>query len=207
MFLVYGGDIKRELMVSCYTDAGYLTDADDLKSQTGYVFVLNGGAVDWKSAKQSIFATSSVEADYIAAYDASKEAVWVRKFISRLDVVPTIENPFICIVINCYVYDLEMDEPQSDIIPIRRSTRTRRPTDRMCLYIDAEEHELADPFTKALAFTKHSELTRNIGMLPASSLIDKSTPSAISESKMWRKKEEAEGDGDDEDGIKGSFFA
>nr|GFB42624.1 hypothetical protein [Tanacetum cinerariifolium] len=54
MFLVYGGDLKRELKVSCYTHAGYLTNADDLKSQTGYVFVLNGGAVDWKSAKQSI---------------------------------------------------------------------------------------------------------------------------------------------------------
>ncbi|GJX64440.1 hypothetical protein Tco_0298783 [Tanacetum coccineum] len=32
------GDMKRELRVSCYTDAGYLTDADDLRSQTGYVF-------------------------------------------------------------------------------------------------------------------------------------------------------------------------
>ncbi|GKA31411.1 retrotransposon protein, putative, ty1-copia subclass [Tanacetum coccineum] len=40
--------------------------------------------------------------------------------------------------------DLEMDEPQSDIIPIRRSARTRCPTDHMCLYIDAEEHELGD---------------------------------------------------------------
>ncbi|GJT48990.1 retrotransposon protein, putative, ty1-copia subclass [Tanacetum coccineum] len=40
--------------------------------------------------------------------------------------------------------DLEIDEPQSDIIPIRGSTRTRRPTDCMCLYIDAEEHELGD---------------------------------------------------------------
>nr|GEW80019.1 hypothetical protein [Tanacetum cinerariifolium] len=39
-----------ELRVSCYTDAGYLTDADDLKSHTGYVFVLNGGAIDWKRA-------------------------------------------------------------------------------------------------------------------------------------------------------------
>ncbi|GJR62690.1 hypothetical protein Tco_1504852 [Tanacetum coccineum] len=47
----------NHLRVSCYTDAGYLTDADNLKSQTGYVFVLNGGAVDWKSTKQSIFAT------------------------------------------------------------------------------------------------------------------------------------------------------
>nr|GEU60021.1 retrotransposon protein, putative, Ty1-copia subclass [Tanacetum cinerariifolium] len=72
------------IMVSCYIDAGYLTDADDLKSQTGYVFVLNGGTVDWKSAKQSIFATSSAEAKYINAFDASKEAVWVRKFISGL---------------------------------------------------------------------------------------------------------------------------
>ncbi|GKG41241.1 hypothetical protein Tco_0470453, partial [Tanacetum coccineum] len=65
------GDTKRELKVSCYTDAGYLTDADDLKSQTGYVFVLNRGAFDWKSIKKSIFETVSTEAEYIAAYDAS----------------------------------------------------------------------------------------------------------------------------------------
>nr|GEW62927.1 retrotransposon protein, putative, Ty1-copia subclass [Tanacetum cinerariifolium] len=93
MFLVYGGDTKRELMVSCYTDAGYLTDADDIKSQTGYVFVLNGGAVDWKSTKQSIFTTSSINAEYIAAFDASKEAVWICKIISGLGVVFTIEEP------------------------------------------------------------------------------------------------------------------
>ncbi|GJS63365.1 hypothetical protein Tco_0677929 [Tanacetum coccineum] len=77
MFLVYGGNIERELRVSCYTDAGYLTDADDLRSQIGYVFVLNRGAVDWKSTKQSIFATSSIDAEYIAAFDASKEAIWI----------------------------------------------------------------------------------------------------------------------------------
>ncbi|GJR59852.1 retrotransposon protein, putative, ty1-copia subclass [Tanacetum coccineum] len=40
--------------------------------------------------------------------------------------------------------DQEIDEPQSDINPIRRSTRTRRTPDRMCLYIDVEEHELED---------------------------------------------------------------
>nr|GFC08422.1 hypothetical protein [Tanacetum cinerariifolium] len=52
-----------------------------------------GSVVDWKSAKLSIFATSSAEAEYIAAFDAFKEAVWVRKFISRLSVVPIIEEP------------------------------------------------------------------------------------------------------------------
>ncbi|GJY80041.1 retrotransposon protein, putative, ty1-copia subclass [Tanacetum coccineum] len=81
------------IMVACYTDAGYLTDVDDLKSHTGYVFVLNGGDVDWKSTKQSILATSSAEAEYIDASDASKEAVWIRKFISGLGVVPTNKVP------------------------------------------------------------------------------------------------------------------
>nr|GFC45927.1 retrovirus-related Pol polyprotein from transposon TNT 1-94 [Tanacetum cinerariifolium] len=39
------------------------------------------------------FATSSAEAEYITAFDASKEAVCVRKFIYGLGVVPTIEEP------------------------------------------------------------------------------------------------------------------
>ncbi|GKE39317.1 hypothetical protein Tco_1462722 [Tanacetum coccineum] len=40
--------------------------------------------------------------------------------------------------------DQEIDEPQSDINPIRRSTRTCHSTDRLCLHVDAEEHELGD---------------------------------------------------------------
>nr|GEX81366.1 retrotransposon protein, putative, Ty1-copia subclass [Tanacetum cinerariifolium] len=40
--------------------------------------------------------------------------------------------------------DQEIGEPQSDINPICRSKRTRRAPDRICLYIDAEEHELGD---------------------------------------------------------------
>ncbi|GKE67053.1 hypothetical protein Tco_1521214 [Tanacetum coccineum] len=99
MFLVYRDNTKQELRVSCYTDVGYLTNADDLKSQTGYVFILNGGAVDWKSTKQSIFATPSTDVEYITAFDASKEAVWICKFIFGIGVVPTIEEPYICIVI------------------------------------------------------------------------------------------------------------
>ncbi|GJS24549.1 retrotransposon protein, putative, ty1-copia subclass [Tanacetum coccineum] len=175
MFLVYGGDLKRELRVSCYTDAGYLTDADDLKSQTGYVFVLNGGAVDWKSAKQSIFATSSAEAEYIAAFDASKEAVWVRKFISGLGVVPTIEKP-----INMYCDNTGAIAiaNESGITKGARHFRAKVHYLREVIEFGDIKLEkvhtddnLADPFTKALAFPKHSELTRNIGMLPASSFM------------------------------------
>ncbi|GJS31494.1 retrotransposon protein, putative, ty1-copia subclass [Tanacetum coccineum] len=84
MVLVYGEKPEDELKVSCYADASFQTDKDDTKSQTGYVFVLNGGAVDWKSAKQSTTAMSSTEVEYIDAAEASMEAVWMRKFIDGL---------------------------------------------------------------------------------------------------------------------------
>ncbi|GKC55079.1 retrotransposon protein, putative, ty1-copia subclass [Tanacetum coccineum] len=48
--IIYGGKLEAELRVDCYCDAGFETDRDDTKSQTGYVFILNGGAVDWKSS-------------------------------------------------------------------------------------------------------------------------------------------------------------
>ncbi|GJY71238.1 retrotransposon protein, putative, ty1-copia subclass, partial [Tanacetum coccineum] len=71
MFLVYGGNPDAELRVECYCDAGFETDRDDTKSQTGYVFILNGGAVDWKSSKQSTTTMSATEAEYIAASEAA----------------------------------------------------------------------------------------------------------------------------------------
>ncbi|GJR19967.1 hypothetical protein Tco_0968494 [Tanacetum coccineum] len=129
-----------------------------------YVFVLNGGAVDWKSAKQIIFATSSAKAEYIAAFDASKEAVWVRKFISRLGVVPTIEK-----LVNMYC-----DNTGAIAIANESGIHYLR---KVIEFGDIKlekvhtDDNLADPFTKALAFPKHSELTRNIGMLPASSFM------------------------------------
>ncbi|GJS23327.1 hypothetical protein Tco_0451959 [Tanacetum coccineum] len=92
MFLVYGGNPSIELRVECYCDAGFETDRDDTKSQTGYVFILNGGAVDWKSSKQSTTAMSATESEYIAASEAAMEAVWIRKFISGLGIVPMIMN-------------------------------------------------------------------------------------------------------------------
>nr|GEW17269.1 hypothetical protein [Tanacetum cinerariifolium] len=142
---------------------------------SGYVFVLNGGAVGWKSAKQSIFATSSAEAEYIAAFDASKEVVWVRKFISGLGVVPTIEEP---ISMYCDNTGEIAIANESGITKGARHFRAKVHYRREVIeYGDiklekAHTHDnLADPFAKALTFSKHSEHTRNIGMLPASSLI------------------------------------
>ena len=85
MFLVYGGE--DELSVKGYTDASYLTDSDDSRSQSGYVFIINGGAVSWKSSKQETVSASTTEAEYIAASEAAKEAVWMRNFLMDLGVV------------------------------------------------------------------------------------------------------------------------
>ncbi|GKB95838.1 hypothetical protein Tco_0981975, partial [Tanacetum coccineum] len=93
MFLVYGGDSTTELSVTCYTDASWETDRDNLRSQTGFIFVMNGGAVDWKSFKQSTTAMSYMEAEYIAAAEAVMEAIWIRKFIYGLGVVHIDDEP------------------------------------------------------------------------------------------------------------------
>ncbi|KAL3626856.1 hypothetical protein CASFOL_029263 [Castilleja foliolosa] len=85
--LVFGGE--NELKVTGFTDASFQTDKDDFRSQSGYVFCLNGGAISWKSSKQSTTADSTTEAEYIAASEAAKEGVWMKKFISELGVVPS----------------------------------------------------------------------------------------------------------------------
>ena len=69
MFLVYGG-CEEELAVKGYVDASLGTDPDDSKSQTGYVFMLNGGTISWRSGKQSVVALSSMEFEYIATCEA-----------------------------------------------------------------------------------------------------------------------------------------
>ena len=73
MFLVYGGE--KELIVNGYVDARFDTDPGNSMSQTGYVFILNGGAVSWCSSKKSIVAGSTCEAEYIAASEVANEGV------------------------------------------------------------------------------------------------------------------------------------
>ena len=92
IFFIYGGQ-EGEQVISGYTDAGFQSDLDDFRSQSGFVFCLNGGVVSWRSSKQDTVAYSTTEAEYIAASDAAKEAVWIKNFVFRLGVIPSITNP------------------------------------------------------------------------------------------------------------------
>ncbi|GKB53888.1 hypothetical protein Tco_0904641 [Tanacetum coccineum] len=175
MFLVYGGNPEAELRVDCYCDAGFETDRDDTKSQTGYVFILNGGAVDWKSSKQSTTAMSATEAEYIAASEAAMEAVWIRKFISGLGIVPTINEPIKMFCDNSAALHFA-NEPgvQRGARHYHRRYHYVRESIALgeikFLKVHTDDN-LADPFTKALPNGKLTQHARSMGLRLASSFM------------------------------------
>jgi transposase InsO family protein len=63
-----------------YSDSSY-GNATKHRSTTGYVFMLAGGPISWSSRKQPITAMSTTEAEYVAAAEASKHAIWMRHFL------------------------------------------------------------------------------------------------------------------------------
>nr|GEU45119.1 putative RNA-directed DNA polymerase, eukaryota, reverse transcriptase zinc-binding domain protein [Tanacetum cinerariifolium] len=75
MFLVYGGNPKDELRFDYYCDAGFKTDRDDTKSQTGYVLILNRGTVDWKSSNERVIICLRNQLSKIFALFYSKDDV------------------------------------------------------------------------------------------------------------------------------------
>ncbi len=82
MGIMYGS--KAADMVG-YCDADYDGDMDTRRSTTGYVFSMHGGAISWSSRLQPTVAQSSCEAEYMSAASAVKEALWMRKLATDLN--------------------------------------------------------------------------------------------------------------------------
>jgi hypothetical protein len=80
----YGITYSRGEPLFGYADADWASDRDNRRSTTGYVFMLHGGAVSWKSRLQPTTAASSVEAEYMSASSATREAMFLRKLIADL---------------------------------------------------------------------------------------------------------------------------
>ena len=66
---------SQELRILGFSDANWGGDRNDRKSTTGYLYMVNNGAVSWTSHKQSTVATSTVEDEYMALSDAAREAI------------------------------------------------------------------------------------------------------------------------------------
>ncbi|KAA0065993.1 retrovirus-related pol polyprotein from transposon tnt 1-94 [Cucumis melo var. makuwa] len=70
--LVYG---SKDLILTGHSDSDFQTDKDARKSTSRSVFTLNGGAVVWRSIKQSCIVDSTMEAEYVAAQKKKHGAV------------------------------------------------------------------------------------------------------------------------------------
>jgi hypothetical protein len=69
---------------SAFSDADWAGDRETRKSRTGYVVMMNKGAVSWRSSLQPTVALSTTEAEYMALTEVTKEVEWVRTFLKEL---------------------------------------------------------------------------------------------------------------------------
>jgi len=67
-----------------YCDADWAGDLEDRRSTTGFVFMMGGGAISWSSKRQPTIALSTIEAEYMASTQATKEAIWMTKLMKEL---------------------------------------------------------------------------------------------------------------------------
>ena len=87
--LIYSG---ADLNPIGYTDSYFMSDKDSRNMTSRLVLTLGGGAAVWRSVKQSSILYSTMEAEYIVACEVAKEAVWLKKFFTYLEVVPNIDK-------------------------------------------------------------------------------------------------------------------
>ncbi|CAH1418815.1 unnamed protein product [Lactuca virosa] len=164
--LTLGG--SDDLRVEGYSDASFQTDRDNFRSQSGWVFILNGGAITWKSSKQETVDDSTCESEYIAASEAAKEMIWLKNFIGDLGVVPAIKEP------------MEIFCDSESAVALAKEPRDHgrsRHIDRkyhfirhrieegllMAKRVSSDENP-ADPLTKGLSRVKHLQHARRIGL-------------------------------------------
>jgi len=128
------------------------------------VFALGGGAVSWRSIKQKCIADSTTEAEYVAACEAAKEAVWLKQFLVELGVVPSAQGPITLFCDNSGAV-AQSKEPRNHkgAKHVERKYHLIREIvqrgDVLVTKVDTANN-LADPFTKALpqrAFERHMD--------------------------------------------------
>jgi hypothetical protein len=150
-----------------YTDSNYASDITSRRSTSGYVFTFNGTAVSWASKLRPTIAASTIEAEYMAAAAAIKEALWLRKVCKDLAYDTTV--PVTIYGDNQGAIKLLKNPvigPRSKHIDVMHHfarERVMRGKIEIC-YIPTEQN-VADALTKALPNCKFTACRSNMGML------------------------------------------
>ena len=151
-----------------YIDASFDTDLDDSKSQTRYVFLLNGGAVSWCSSKHIVVAGSTCEAEYIAASEAVNEGVWMKELISYLGVIISASGPMKIFCDNTRAIALAKESrfhKRTKHIKRRfNSIRDQVKEGNIEICKIHTDLNIADPLTKPLSRAKHDQHQDSIGV-------------------------------------------
>jgi Reverse transcriptase (RNA-dependent DNA polymerase) len=150
-----------------YSDADFASDEDDRKSYTGYVFIINGGAVTWSTHKQHTVAFSSMESEYMALSDAAREALARKQFFEELQ-IPSASRPVPLLTDSQTALEIS-DNPakyrQAKHIDVRyHAVRHYIHDSKIQIDYIPSAYQPADIFTKALEATKHQRFCRMIGL-------------------------------------------
>ncbi|SCN96432.1 uncharacterized protein FFFS_02244 [Fusarium fujikuroi] len=74
-----------------FADSDFGGCLDSRRSTTGWIFLLGNAPISWSSQRQKTVALSTTDAEYVAASEAAKEAIWIRGFVNNLQLLPNLE--------------------------------------------------------------------------------------------------------------------
>ena len=150
-----------------FADSDWAGFTDSRKSTEGYVFSLCGGAVSWKSKKETVVALSTCEAEYISICSATKEAVWLSRIVNDILGVKN-TTPVPLHIENDGSIDLAKNETisqRTNHIDIRyHFIREALSDGRVSLHHAGSSDQAADPLTKSLAHPAHKKLCKTMGL-------------------------------------------
>ena len=159
----------ENLKVLGYTDSNFTGCSDDLKSTSRYILMMAGGAISWKSVKQTLRASSTMKAGFVAYYGAVTREIWLKNFIYGLLVVDSISRPIKIFCDNSVaMFFLKNNKSSKGSKHIELKYLTVRDLvkneDIMVEHIDTT-NMLADPLTKGLALITFRPHVYNMGIV------------------------------------------
>lgn len=155
-----------DLKLSGFVDADWAGCFDTRRSTTGYAFQINNTTVVWSSRRQPTVASSTVEAEYVAVSEATREALWLRCLLREIGFTQSGPTEINCDNKGAIRLALNPGTHQrTKHIDIRHHF-IRELIDEKVISLQyiATKRQLADILTKGLPKPRHTENTRDMGI-------------------------------------------